>query len=180
MIFLEFEKSKTYQNLWNAYSGELSTSTKYRIYGDKAREDGFEQIGSIFDKASHEEKEHAVILLELIREMPTTVENLQESLADEAGLSHLVFESYAETARQEGYDQIADLFDELGGISRNQQRRFSILLENIEEDDVFCKPDEQWWVCMNCGHLHNGKCAPPMCPVCAYPQGFYKLYCENF
>ena len=177
---MEFTDSKTYQNILDAYSKELSSSTKYDIYGDKARDEGYVQIGNIFDQNSYFEKEHAKMLYDLTFQIPTTKSNLEESISEEAGLLFSVYETYAETARQEGYDQIAELLDELAGIAKNQKRVFQTLLENINNNEVFCKPQPQWWICLNCGHLFYGLCAPTICPVCAYPQGFYELYCENY
>jgi len=177
---LEFEKSKTYQNVMNTYKGELSASTKYRIYAGKAREDGYEQIGNIFDETAHNEKEHAEMMLELMNEVPSTKQNLEESIAGETAEFQDLYKQYAETARQEGFDQIGALFDQIAAIEKNHQRQYKILLENIDNNEVFCKPEAHWWLCLNCGHLYYGKCAPTICPVCAYPQGFYELYCENF
>lgn len=180
VIILEFSESKTYQNILEAYSKELASSTKFSIYGDKARDEGYEQIGNIFDQNSHFEKEHAKMLFELTFQIPTTKTNLEEVISEEEALFHTVFEAYAETARQEGYEQIAKLFEDLAGVARNQRRVFSILLENINNNEVFCKPEPHWWRCTNCGHLFYGLCAPTICPVCAFPKGFYELYCENY
>lgn len=166
----------------DTYAGELKASTKYRIYAQKARDDGFEQIGSIFDETSGNEKEHAEIMLELLNadEMPSTKANLKDAVEGESDESKRLYREFAKTAREEGFEQIGDLFDGIADIEKNHSRRFGMLLKNIEDDEVFCKPGENWWICTNCGNLYRGKCAPQICPVCGYPQGYYELYSENY
>lgn len=179
---MDFKDSTTYKNLMNAFDGESKASTKYRIFASKARDDGFEQIGDIFDETSQNEQEHAEIWYKLLNggEVPSTVENLKGAIGGETFEWTKMYKDYAETARAEGYNSIADLFEGVGNIERNHDRRYAILTRNIETGKVFCKNNEEIWICLNCGNLYRGKCAPEHCPVCGFPQGYYELYAENF
>lgn len=179
---MEFKDSETYANLRKAFDGESKASTKYAIYADKAREDGYEQIGDIFDETSHNEKEHAEVWLKLIHggEVPETAENLREASSGESYEWTRMYPEFAETARREGFPEIAELFEGVAMIENNHDGRFRLLLANIEEDQVFCKEEEVIWICTNCGNLYYAKCAPEYCPVCGYPQAYYEVYCENF
>lgn len=177
-----FEQSQTYKNLMSAFDGESKASTKYRIYAMKAREDGYEQIGNIFDETAGNEREHAEIWMKLLHggEIPPTLENLKEAVIGEHYEWTKMYRDYANTARKEGYTQIADLFEGVAKIENHHDGRYEKLIRNIETDTVFCKPEEYVWICLNCGNLIWGECAPEICPVCRYPQGYYQLYCENY
>jgi Rubrerythrin len=179
---MDFQDTQTYKNLQHAFEGELKASTKYRIYGDKAREDGFEQIGNIFDETSGNEQEHAEIWFKILHggEMPSTLENLKDAYEGEQYEWTKMYRDFALTARQEGLNKIADLFEGVAGIERHHDGRYEQLASNIETGKVFCKSNETVWVCLNCGNLYWGKCAPKRCPVCDFPQGFYELNCDNF
>lgn len=179
---MRFEESETYKNLKSAFSGETSASTKYRIYAAKAREDGYEQIGNIFDETSGNEQEHAEIWMKILHggEVPPTLDNLKDAASGEHYESTTMYRDYAATARKEGYPEVANLFEGVAAIEHNHNQRYQKLIENIETDTVFCKPEKHVWICLNCGNLVLAECAPEICPVCQYPQGYYELYCENY
>lgn len=179
---MNFVDSETYKNLMNAFNGETKAAGKYSLYSQKSREDGYEQIGNIFDETSHNEREHAEIWLKLLNggEVPNTLENLKDASNGEYYEWTTMYKNYAEVARKEGYIDIANLFSEVANIEKHHDRRFKILASNIENNEVFCKKNETMWVCLNCGNIITGTCAPSVCPVCSYPQGFYELLCENY
>lgn len=179
---MNFRESQTYRNLEAAFQGESAASTKYAIYGEKAREDGYRQIGDFFDETSKNEREHAEIWLKLLKggEIPSTYDNLKDAAAGENYEWNTMYQEFADTARQEGYDRIAELFDGVAKIENNHDGRFEALAWNIESGQVFCREHEAVWICTNCGNLIWDKCAPEVCPVCGYPQGYYQLYCEPF
>ena len=179
---MDLKQSQTYQNLKKAYDGERIASTKYAIYGSKAREDGYEQIGNIFDETSKNEREHAEIWLKQLEggEIPSTLDNLKESIPGEHYEWTSMYKGYADTARKEGFDHIAELFDGVAGIEYNHDNRFEKLAKNIETGEVFCKDQRMVWICTNCGNLVWDECAPKICPVCGYPQGYYQLCCINY
>jgi len=177
-----FEKSNTYKNLQAAFTGETSASGKYAIFGRKAKEEGYEQIGNIFEETSGNEREHAEIWLKLMEggEVPTTLDNLKTAYGGENYEWTSMYVKYAEEAEREGFHQIACLFEGVANIERHHDARFRKLAQNIMNDQVFCKKVNTLWVCLNCGNLYYGECAPEVCPVCCYPQGYYQLNCENY
>lgn len=160
---MDFNSSKTFENLHLALDSELKDSTMYRIYGTKAREDGFEQIGNIFDNVSKNEMEHARIWFKLLNngEIPYTLNNLKDAYEVETYEWTDMYQSYADVARSEGYNDIAYLFEEVANIERRHDYNFRMLALNIENGKVFCKQDENLWICINCGNIIRGRCAPP-------------------
>ena len=179
---MDFKSSKTYENLQKNYKEESKTSTKYRIYGKKAKEDGYQQIGQIYDETSANEQEHAEIWFELIHESkePTTYDNLVDAYQGEYYEWTQMYQEYADIAMQEGYVEIAQLFHGVARIEQHHDYRFEKLANNIQKGTVFCKDENEIWICMNCGNVYFGKCAPEICPVCGYLQGYYEINCENY
>lgn len=178
----DFKSSKTYKNLQDAFTGETSASGKYAIFGFKAKEDGYEQIGNIFFETSANEREHAEIWYKILHggEVPSTLENLKTAYAGEYHEWTQMYMDYAKEARREGYDEIARLFEGVASIEHHHDARYRKLADNIMKDEVFCKKSKMIWVCLNCGNLIYDYCAPEECPVCGYPQGYYELNCENY
>lgn len=179
---MEFKDSKTYQNLKNAFEGELMACGRYHLYGGKAREDGYQQIGNIFDETAGNEQAHAEIWLKILNggKMPDTLSNLRNASTGEAHEWTQMYPGFAETAEQEGYTEIARLFREIATIERHHDYRYSLLAENMEQGHVFCKCGKNVWICLNCGYLYTGNCAPEECLVCGYPQGYSELNCDNY
>lgn len=178
---MEFQQSRTYSNLQSAYEEELKASTRYSIYGDRARLDGYEEIGNIYDFFSKNDKEHARIWLRRLNEgiLPTTSELLLASEQEENYAGNEMYREFARIAREEGFDDIAALFNGVANIDLNHGLRFRTLYEELERGEIFCKPRETLWICMQCGNIMSGECAPEICPVCGFPQGYYRLYTKN-
>lgn len=176
-IDMDFKDSETYKNLRMAYDGERMASTKYRIYSDKARKDGYEEIGNVFDETAGNEKEHAEIWLKYLNQgaVPDTLANLTDSYQGESYEWRKMYPEYAETAMREGYPQLAKLFREVAKIEQHHEYRFKEEAQDIMDRMVFCKGKNTVWICMNCGNLYYGACAPEKCPVCGYPQGYYTV-----
>lgn len=179
---MELKGTKTEECLKKAFAGESQAATKYQYYASKAKKDGYEQIGSIFEETSLNEKEHAKIWFKLLHnnEMPETTENLKDAAAGENYEWTDMYESFAKTAEEEGFTKIAFLFREVGKIEKEHEARYKKLLENIEEGIVFSRDDERIWKCRNCGHIVIGKYAPEVCPVCAHPRSFFEIKAENY
>nr|MBB1522573.1 rubrerythrin family protein [Clostridiales bacterium] len=179
---MELKGTKTEEFLKKAFAGESQAATKYQYYASKAKKDGYEQIGSIFEETSLNEKEHAKIWFKLLHnnEMPETTENLKDAAAGENYEWTDMYESFAKTAEEEGFTKIAFLFREVGKIEKEHEARYKKLLENIEEGIVFSRDDERIWKCRNCGHIVIGKYAPEVCPVCAHPKSFFEIKAENY
>lgn len=172
---MNFKDSETYQNLLKAYDGERMASTKYQIYAAKAREDGYQNIGDIYEETAGNEKEHAEIWLKQMNggKIPDTLENLVDSYNGESYEWRKMYPEFAETAQKEGYSNLARLFREVGMIEQHHEYRFKQQAQDIMDHMVFCKGKNTVWLCLNCGHLHYGDCAPWRCPVCGYPQGWF-------
>lgn len=178
----DFINSQTYKNLLNAYSLESIESTRYRINGEMARREGYQQIADIFDFTARNEQQHAQIWMRFIFQgvMPTVLQSLLEAAETEGYEGTDLFMEYADVARLEGYTDIANMFEGIAVIERHQQYRFNQLAQNMENNRVFCKESNTVWVCLICGNLVWGECAPERCPICGYPQGYYEINCENY
>ncbi len=175
---MDFSQSRTFVNLQSAFEGELISSSKYEIYGIRARDEGYQQIGYAFDVISRYEREHAVIWLRLLNngELPGTLQNLIESADEQDFRGNNLYRDYAQVAREEGYNSIAALFDGVANIELNSEVIFRTFADEIQTNQVFCKPQEVLWVCINCGNIMGGLCAPAVCPICGFPQGYYQVY----
>lgn len=179
---MSFEDSNTYRNLRAAFAGESRACTLYRLYAERARRDGCQQIGDLLDETAGNEEAHAEIWFRLLHggEVPDTAENLRAAAEDENRGWRAVYPRYAQAAKDEGYPDIADLFTEMAEIESEHEARLRKLLENIEQDEVFQKPCRRVWICMNCGHVTYGDCAPDGCTVCGYPQDYQQLKADNY
>ena len=176
MKAMQLDGSKTLENLKTAFAGESQARTKYTIYGEIARKEGYEEIGDIFDQTAANEKAHAELWLSILSEgIPA---NTQKALENAAGGEHYewtdMYAQFARTAREEGFDNIATLFDMVGAIERDHEARYRRFIELLSQGKVFTEDGETVWLCRNCGHIHHGKSAPKICPVCKEPQSYFK------
>lgn len=177
---MELKGSKTEQNLIAAFAGESEARNKYTYYASKARKDGYVQIANLFEETAANEKEHAKLWFKLIHGIGTTEENLKDAAAGEHFEWTEMYATFAKEAREEGFTHIAELFEGVAKIEKEHEERYLKLLENIEKGLVFSKDGDTVWVCLNCGHIHIGKTAPQVCPVCAHPQGYFEVKAENY
>jgi|SRR6056297_727376 len=168
--------TQTEKNLWEAYSGESQATNKYAYYASKAKKDGYVQLQQYFEETSHNEREHAKIWFKLVHGVNSTVENLKDAAAGENYEWTDMYKGFAQTAREEGFDDIADLFEGVAAVEKHHEARYLAFLENIEKGVVFERDTEEKWICQNCGNIHYGTKAPEICPVCDHPQAHYKLY----
>ena len=179
---MELKGSKTAANLAAAFAGESQARNKYTYYASKAKKDGFEQIAAIFAETADNEKEHAKIWFKLLHdgEIPTTLENLKDAAAGENYEWTVMYRTFAEEAREEGFAKIAALFEMVGAIEKEHEERYRKLLQNIEDEVVFSKDGDVIWQCRNCGHIVIGKKAPEICPVCSHPKAYFQVKPENY
>lgn len=176
----ELKGSKTEKNLMAAFEGESMAHTKYLYFASKAKKDGFVQIGNLFEETAKNEKEHAKIWFKLLNGIGSTAENLKAAAAGENYEWTDMYAQFAKEAREEGFDQIAFLFDGVAAIEKEHEERYRKLLANVENDLVFSKDGDVIWQCGNCGHIVVGKKAPEVCPVCAHPQSYFQVKAENY
>ena len=179
---MEFKDSKTKKNLEAAFSGESQARNMYYYFASVARKEGFEQISQIFLEAAENEKEHAKIWFKLLNggEIPSTLENLNAAAAGENFEWTDMYDGFAKTAREEGFDRIAYLFEAVGQIEKEHEARYKKLIENLQDGLVFSKDGDKIWKCRNCGHIVVGKEAPAVCPVCSHPQSYFEIKAENY
>ena len=178
---MELKGSKTETNLLAAFAGESEARNKYTYFASKAKKDGYVQIAKIFEETADNEKEHAKIWFKLLNDgIGSTEENLKAAAAGENYEWTDMYATFAKEAREEGFDQIAALFEMVGEIEKEHEARYLKLLENIENGLVFSKEGDTIWKCSNCGHIVIGKNAPEVCPVCAHPQSYFEVREENY
>ncbi len=179
---MELKGSKTEANLLTAFSGESQARNKYTYYASKAKKDGYVQIAQLFEETANNEKEHAKMWFKLLHDdgIPTTVENLKDAADGENYEWTEMYAEFAETAKEEGFDRIATLFKMVGDIEKEHEERFKKLLSNIQDGVVFSKDNDIVWICSNCGHIHIGKKAPEICPVCAHSQAYFMERAQNY
>lgn len=177
---MELKGSKTEANLKAAFAGESQARNKYTYWASVAKKEGYEQIAGIFLETADNEKEHAKRLFKFLNGITDTKTHLKEAAAGENYEYTNMYVEFEKIAREEGFDEIADVFREIGEVEAEHEKRFLALLKNIEEGKVFKRDQEVKWKCRNCGYVHVGKEAPEVCPACAHPQAYYELLCENY
>lgn len=177
----DLKGTKTEQNLNTAFAGESQARVKYQFYASKAKKEGYEQIAAIFQETSDNEKEHAKIWYKLLHDgVADTMTNLKDAAAGENYEYTDMYATFAKEAREEGFEEIATLFEEVGKIEKEHEARYLKLLENLDKGMTFKKDGVTIWKCRNCGYIHSGEVAPDICPVCNHPQSFFEVRAENY
>ena len=179
---MELKGSQTEKNLMEAFAGESQARNKYTYFASKAKKEGYEQIAAIFQETADNEKEHAKIWYKLLQggEVGSTIENLKAAAQGENFEWTDMYDRFAKTAKEEGFDRIAYLFEAVGKIEKEHEERYLKLLENIEDGKVFSAGEFKIWKCRNCGHIVVGTDAPAVCPVCNHPQSYFEIKAENY
>lgn len=174
--------TKTEANLMTAFAGESQARNKYTYYASKAKKEGYEQIAALFLETANNEKEHAKIWFKLLHDgaVPSTAENLLDAAEGENYEWTDMYATFAKEAREEGFDHIAYLFEAVGEIEKHHEERYRKLLENVKGGLVFSRDGDMIWQCANCGHIHVGKQAPQVCPVCEHPQAYFQIEARNY
>jgi len=185
--------TKTEKNLLTAFAGESQARNRYTYFASKAKKDGYVQISHIFEETANQEKEHAKRLFKFLEGgeaeiqasfpagvIGTTAENLKEAAAGEHYEWETMYPDFARVAREEGFDEIADVFLAIGVAEKQHEKRYLGLLKNVEGGTVFKKEKKVVWRCRNCGYLHEGDEAPGKCPACAHPKAHFELLAENW
>lgn len=173
---MEFKESKTFDNLFAAFAGESQARAKYLAFSDTAKDEGYEHIAGIFRETSDNEQAHSEIWLRYLRggALPDTA----ESLLDAAGGEHYewtqMYKGFAQTAREEGFGEIAAKFELVTQIEKEHERRYRELAERMEKDEVFSDETKIRWICRNCGYIFEGENAPKVCPVCLKDQSYFE------
>ena len=179
---MELKGSKTEQNLMTAFAGESQAHVKYGYYASQAKKDGYNQLGAIFTETAGNEKEHAKLWFKALHggKVPKTMENLRDAAAGENYEWTEMYAEFAKTAKEEGFDRLAEQFAEVGQIEKEHEERYRALIANIENDRVFKREEKKVWICTNCGKIVVAEQAPEKCPVCYHPQGYFELKVINY
>lgn len=177
---MELKGSKTEKNLQAAFAGESQARNKYTYFASKAKKEGYNQISNIFLETANNEKEHAKIWFKLLNGIGNTEENLIAAAAGEKYEWTEMYRVFAEEAKEEGFDNIAALFEMVAKIEKEHHERYEALLKNIREGKVFKKDNVVIWQCANCGHIHVALEAPAICPVCSHPQSYFQIEAKNY
>lgn len=177
----DLKGTKTEANLQAAFAGESMARNKYTFYASKAKKEGYEQIAELFLETAANEKEHAEIWYKLLHDgVADTATNLKDAAAGEYYEWTEMYANFAKDAQEEGFTRIAKLFEMVAKIEKDHEERYKRLLGNIEEGIVFSREGDTIWICANCGHVHVGKKAPEMCPVCDHPKAYFKIAAKNY
>lgn len=185
--------TKTEKNILTAFAGESQARNRYTYFSAQAKKEGFVQIADIFEETANQEKEHAKRLFKMLEGgeveitaafpagvIGTTGENLKEAAGGENYEHNVMYPEFAEIARQEGFNDIADVFMAIAVAEKQHEKRYLDLLANIKNGQVFKRPETVVWRCRNCGYLHEGSGAPDKCPACDHPQAHFELLGENY
>ncbi len=185
--------TQTEKNILTAFAGESQARNRYTYFASKAKKENYVQISAIFEETANQEKEHAKRLFKMLEGgeveitagfpagvIGTTLDNLKEAAAGENHEHTQMYPNFAETARAEGFDEIADIFMAIAVAEKQHEKRYNTLAANIASGKVFQRDSEVVWRCRNCGYLHTGKSAPEECPACAHPQAHFELLGENY
>ena len=177
---MDLKGSKTEANLWYAFAGESQARNKYTYFASKAKKEGYEQIAALFEKTANNEKEHAKLWFKALDGIGTTAENLKAAAAGEHEEWTGMYKEFAEVAKEEGYDELARLFERVAVIEKRHEERYLKLLSNVEKGEVYVRTGPNRWECRNCGHVYIGEKAPEICPTCKHPQAFFEIEAQNY
>lgn len=180
--------TRTEQNLLKAFAGESQARNRYEFFAAAARKEGYEQIGAIFQKTASQEKEHAKRFFKFLEggaveitaaypagKIGATAENLKAAASGENEEWTALYAAFADTAKQEGFPEVAAAFKLIARVEAEHEKRYLKLLKNLNEGTVFQKAEKVRWTCRNCGYVHEGTKAPDVCPACQHPQAFFEV-----
>ena len=178
----DLKGTRTEANLMAAFAGESQATNKYTYYASKAKKDGYVQIAKIFEETAANEREHAKMWFKLLHggSIGATVDNLKDAAEGENYEWTDMYATFAKEAREEGFDDIAALFEGVAAIEKEHEERYKKLVANIKGGLVFSRDNDMIWQCSNCGHICVGQKAPEVCPVCAHPQAYFQIKPENY
>ena len=176
----KYSGTQTEKNLAAAFAGESQARNKYTYFASRAKKDGFEQIASIFQQTADNEKEHAKMWFKELSGIGTTAENLAAAAEGENYEWTDMYEDFAKTAEEEGFNKLAQKFRLVAAIEKRHEERYRALLRNVEAQEVFKKSEVKVWECRNCGHIVVGTEAPEICPTCSHPKAYFEVHVDNF
>ncbi|MDR1412383.1 MAG: rubrerythrin family protein [Actinomycetes bacterium] len=184
---MEFKGSKTEANLWTAFAGESQARNKYTFYAGQAKKEGLNHVADIFEETAHNEHAHAKIWFKILKsggevygQLPDTLHNLADGADGENQEWTDMYKNFAVQAREEGFAVIATLMEGVGNIEKGHEDRYRMLINQLENDEMFHRPKVVVWRCANCGYLHAAESAPEVCPVCNHPKAYFETVARNY
>ncbi|MGM0443418.1 MAG: rubrerythrin [Fibrobacterota bacterium] len=189
----DLKGTQTEKNLITAFAGESQARNRYTYFAAKARKEGLVQISDIFTETAEQEKEHAKRFFKFLEGgeaevqasfpagmIGTTLENLKAAADGELEEWGDMYPGFAKTAREEGFEKIAEAFESIVVAEKQHENRYRQLADNLEKGMVFKKGNTVTWRCRNCGYLHEGTEAPRVCPACVHPQAHFEVFVEQY
>ena len=176
----KYAGTQSEKNLMTAFAGESEARNKYTFFASVAKKQGFEQIAALFLKTADNEKEHAKLWFKELNGIGDTADNLKAAAAGENYEWTDMYDSFAKTAEEEGFPELAARFRLVGAIEKHHEERYRALLHNIEMAEVFAKSEVKVWECRNCGHIVVGTQAPEVGPTGNHPQSYFEVHAENY
>lgn len=176
----ELRGSKTEKNLTEAFAGESQARNKYTFFAKVAKKEGYEKIAGIFLETAENEREHAKLHFKKLSGISSTIDNLKSCIAGEHYEWTEMYPTMAKEAREEGFNDLAVLFEGIAKIEKRHEDRYKEILANIEQGKVFKKDETVRWMCRKCGHVHEGTEPPQECPVCSHPKGYFEVLSDDF
>jgi len=177
---MELKGSKTEANLKEAFAGESQARNKYTYFASVAKKEGYEHIASVFLETAEQEKEHAKLHFQALKGIGGTIENLKAAAAGENEETTSMYPRMGREAREEGFEDLARIFEGIGRIEKEHRDRYLKLLENAEAQRVFKRAEKVTWRCRNCGFVVTAAGAPEVCPVCKHPRGYFDIMPTNY
>ena len=177
---MELKGSKTEKNLWEAFAGESMARNKYTYFASAAKKAGYEQIAAIFQETADNEKEHAKLHFKALSGISDTLANLKAAAAGENDEWSEMYPRMAKEAREEGFVELAAMFENIAKVEAEHEKRYKDLAKNIEDGTVFAKGGKLFWKCRNCGAVFELDKAPDKCPVCNHPQSYFEVQAKNW
>jgi rubrerythrin len=195
---MEFKDSRTAQNLMKAFAGESQARNRYTYYASIAKKEGFLQIAAIFTETADNEKEHAKVFFKKLLEhgmneqvivlndagypvaLSDTLRNLGYAAGGENEEWTQLYPTFAQAAEEEGYKDVAAVFKMIAKVEKHHEERYRKLYDNVKNNTVFHKPEKTYWICQNCGYIHEGPDAPEKCPACQHEKAYFQVWVENY
>ncbi len=176
---MNIKDTQTQKNLMTAFLREAGAYSEYLFYAEQAKTEGYEKIYEVFTRFANNEKAHSLIWFKLFHGIGGTEENLKDAAELERFERSTMYAEFSKTAKAEGLDNVAELFDAVAAIEKRHEEVYKTLFLKVKNDEMFSEPEEVVWECLNCGHIHVGKQPPKQCPVCSHPVSFFCIKPKN-
>lgn len=186
---IDFKESKTRENLMRAFAGESQARNRYTIAAEVAREQGLFAINQVFLFTADQERAHAKRFYDLLKNLSGTtihidggypvdhfdsvIELLKAAEHNEMEEYEDVYQNFGDVAKEEGFIEVASAFYQIARVEQTHAKRFGKLACMLENNQYFESKEDEYWMCLNCGHIHKGKLVPEVCPVCRHERGYF-------